>query len=157
MTDKENVVMACDAAGRRTEATRLVFGVMRLKKFCAPGFWFRGRNRRNLVLDAYVFMFLALQTAICAMDAEKGLKDTMDKDDITIPKFSGGVDFPRWVDDERNALGDRIGVSGIPLDYIIRAIMAPDAFINNTERLRFKAAHVCDHFQHDNVEVYKLL
>ena len=35
--------------------------------------------------------------------------------------------------------------------------MAPDDFINDTERLRFEAAHVGDHFQCDNVEVFKLL
>ena len=39
LTDKEIVAMARDAAGRRIEATQLVFGVMRLKKFCALGFW----------------------------------------------------------------------------------------------------------------------
>ena len=60
LTDKEIVAMACDAAGRRTEATRLVIGVMRLKKFYALWFWVRDRNRRNLVLDADVFIFLAL-------------------------------------------------------------------------------------------------
>ena len=35
--------------------------------------------------------------------------------------------------------------------------MAPDAFINDTERLRFEAAHAGDHFQRDNVELFKLL
>ena len=68
LTNKEIVAMARDAAGRRTEATRLVFGVMRLKKFCALGFCVRDRNRRNLVLDANVFTFLALQTVIRAME-----------------------------------------------------------------------------------------
>ena len=137
--------MARDAAGRRTESTRLIFGVMSLKKFCAIGFWVRGRNRRNLVLDSDVFTFLALQTAISAMDTKKYLKESTTKDGITTPKFLGGVDFPCWVDDVRNALGARIGVSGITLDYIIRAIKAPDDFINDTKRLCFVAAHVGDH------------
>ena len=57
----------------------------------------------------------------------------------------------------RNDLGARIGVSGIPLDYIIRAIMSPNAFINDTERLCSEADHVGDHFQRDNVEFFKLL
>ena len=35
LTDKEIVAMARDAAGLRTEVTRLIFGVMRLEKFCA--------------------------------------------------------------------------------------------------------------------------
>ena len=91
------------------------------------------------------------------MDSEKDLNKSTSKDDIKILKFSGGVDFPRWVDDVCNALGARIGVYGIPLNYIIRAIIAPDDFINNTERLRLEAAHVGDHFQRDNVEVFNLL
>ena len=111
LTGKEIVTMARDAAERRTEATQLVFRVMLLKKFCDLGFLVHDRNRCNLVLNADVFTFLALQTAIRAMDAEKDLKESTAKDDITIPKFSGGVDFPRWVDDVHNALGARIGVS----------------------------------------------
>ena len=157
LTNKEIFAMAHDTEGRQTEANRIVFGVTRLKKLCALGFWFRDRNFLNLVLNANVFTFMALQTAICAMDSEKDLNKSTSKDDIKILKFSGGVDFPRWVEDVRNALGACIGVSGIILDYITRAIMDPDAFINDTERFRFGAAHVGYHFQRDNVEVSKLL
>ena len=105
---------------------------MRLKKFCALGFWVRDRNRRNLVLYANVFMFMDLYTAIRAIYSEKNLEKSMAKGDMTIPNFSGGVYFPCWVDGVRNDLGAHLGVSGIPLDFIIRAIMDPDAFINYT-------------------------
>ena len=154
LTDKEIVLMACDTLGRRTEATRLVFGIMRIKKFFAIGFWVRDRNRRNLVLDADVFTFMDLQTMIHTMHAKKDLMESTYRGDIEIPKFSGGVYFPCWVDDICNALRARIVVSGIPLDYIIQAIMAPGDFINDTERVHFDTAHVGDHFQRDNVELF---
>ena len=98
-----------------------------------------------------------LYTAIRAINSEKNLEKSMAKGDMTIPNFSGGVYFPSWVDGVRNDLGAHLGVSGIPLDFIIRAIMDPDAFINYTQRLQIEAAHVGDHFQRDNVELFKLL
>ena len=70
-------------------------------------------------MDVDIFTFLSLQTAIRAMDAKKDLKESTAKDDIMIPKYLRRVDFPCWVDDVSNVLGARIGVSGVPLDYII--------------------------------------
>jgi hypothetical protein len=130
---------------------------MRLKKFKALAFWVRDRLRRSMDLDPTVFTDVVLLESIQNMDSEKEIKDTKARDDIPIPKFTSGVDFPRWMDDFRNALGAQVGASGVTLNYVVRPVAVPETFIDARERLIYETTHEGHSYRRDNSEVYKTL
>jgi hypothetical protein len=157
LTETEIDNMAKNPEGRLTAAERLRFGAMRLKKFKALAFWVWDRLRRSMTLDPTVFTDAVLLESIQNMDSEKEIKDTKARNDIPILIFTSGVDFPRWMDDFRNALGARVGASGVTLNYVIRPEATPETFIDNRERLIYETTHGGNFYCRDNAEVYKTL
>ena len=149
--------MAKDSGSQRTAPERLVFGTVRVKKFKALSYCVKYQVCRGLVPDPLAFDAAALVASMDAMRADTDFKEVSAKEDIKVPVFVSGSEFPRWMDDTRNALGSRMGVSGIPLDHITRPEVVPAAYANPREQLMYEAALAGPNFIRDNATFFSLL
>ena len=156
-TNREIDTMAKDSGSQRTAPERLVFGTVRVKKFKALSYWVKDQVRWGLVPDPLAFHAAALVASMNAMQADADFKEVSAKEDIKVPVFVSGSDFTRWMDDTQNALGARMGVSGIPLDHITRPEVVPATFANPREKLMYEAALAGPNFICDNATLFSLL
>ena len=92
-----------------------------------------------------------------AMRADADFMEISAKEDIKVPVFVSGSDFPLWMDETRNALGARMVVTGIPLYHITRPEVVPAAFANPSKQLMYEAALSGPNFICDNATVFSFL
>ena len=92
-----------------------------------------------------------------AMRADADFMEVSAKEDIKVPVFVSGSDFPLWMDETRNALGARMVVTGIPLYHITRPEVVPAAFANPSKQLMYEAALSGPNFICDNATVFSFL
>ena len=156
-TNRKIDIMAKDSVSRRTAPERLVFVTMCVKKFKALSYWVKDQVRRGLVPDPLVFDTAARVASMDAMRADEDFKEVLAKEDIKVPVFVSGSDFPRWMDDTQNALGACMGVLGIPVDYITRPEVVPEVFAHPREQLMYEGALAGPNLIRDNDTLFFLL
>ena len=72
-----------------------MFGTMCVKKFKALSYWVKDKVSWGLVSDPLGFEAAALVASMNAMRADADFKEVLAKEDITVPVFVSGYDFPR--------------------------------------------------------------
>ena len=155
-----NDSQASNAVGRA-----LKLGFVQEKNLKTLIWWLRDKNRRNLVPDVADWTEDEMRRAHEMMDIEATaiVADKSDKSEIpALLEKDIGVGYYDWDKKVENALAMKVGVTGLPLDYVIRRDKDPGwdpAFnaANEHEKLIYQVSLTGPAFQQDTRKVFNCL
>jgi hypothetical protein len=162
LVEKDIRDMAEEFAKRTVANGRMTFGLGRTKKLCGLMHWIQDCFRCADDPDHTVFDEQTLNEAQSRALIRKSDLDLVDTNSKAADpgKFKDERKWPEWSKSFGNFLSVIPGVSGIPLNYVIREDEEPDEdaeYVNFNERMVARAPHTGQYYLADSRRVHNLL
>jgi hypothetical protein len=132
LIDKKDILFVADSYGKRSVAAeRIQFGNTRINRLVGLMHLVQDFARRGVSADANGLLPVTLEYMMFALQHAIIRQDHADNKEIASKAADPGtltfkVDFQSWTRGFRNYLNTIPGVTGIPLDYVIRDQAEPD-------------------------------
>ena len=154
---KEISSIVSDYAKLPANATRIVFGITRMKRFQAVAHWVRKQTRVGAVIDYHDLTAATLNAEIIELTLSRSDEAAKSSERLYPAKFEPSKFVP-WTETMRNFLDGIRGENGVALSYVIRPEVVDLTLIQDeVQRAIFLAPHTGPAYEADRRQVYRYL